>query len=48
VNGVVLIPSGCAQDVLAAAQQVLDREAELLRYIGGPDFRLSETGEFLH
>jgi 4-hydroxy-4-methyl-2-oxoglutarate aldolase len=48
VNGVVLIPSGCADTVLDAARQVLAREEELLRYIAGPDFRLSENGEFLH
>jgi regulator of RNase E activity RraA len=48
VNGVVLIPADCAQDVLAAAQQVLAREEDLLRYITGPEFRLSADGEFLH
>jgi 4-hydroxy-4-methyl-2-oxoglutarate aldolase len=48
VNGVVLIPSSCAQEVLAASREVLAREEELLRYIAGPDFRLSEHGEFLH
>lgn len=48
VNGVVHIPAACAQDVLAAAQEVLAREAELLRYITAPEFRLTEDGEFLH
>jgi 4-hydroxy-4-methyl-2-oxoglutarate aldolase len=48
VNGVVLIPSSCAGEVVAAARQVLAREEELLRYIAGPDFRLSDNGEFLH
>ncbi len=48
VNGVVLIPSSRAEEVLTASQEVLAREEELLRYIAGPDFRLSENGEFLH
>ncbi|HWE64418.1 MAG TPA: RraA family protein [Chloroflexota bacterium] len=48
VNGLVLIPADCAQEVLAASQQVLARETELLQYINSPEFRLSDEGEFMH
>jgi 4-hydroxy-4-methyl-2-oxoglutarate aldolase len=48
VNGVVSIPAACAEQVLAAAQEVLARESALLQYIAGPDFQLSEDGEFRH
>jgi regulator of RNase E activity RraA len=48
VNGVVLIPGECAQEVIVAAEEVLAREASLLQYINSPDFKLSEEGEFIH
>ncbi len=48
VNGVVLIPTACAQEIIAAAEEVLAREATLLQYINSPDFKLNEDGEFVH
>ena len=48
VNGVVLIPAACAEQVPAAAQEVLARENALLRYIASPEFQLSPDGEFRH
>jgi 4-hydroxy-4-methyl-2-oxoglutarate aldolase len=48
VNGLVLIPTACAQEIIAAAEEVLAREVALLQYINSPDFKLNEDGEFVH
>jgi regulator of RNase E activity RraA len=48
VNGVVLIPTACAPEIITAAGEVLAREAALLQYINSPDFKLNEDGEFVH
>jgi 4-hydroxy-4-methyl-2-oxoglutarate aldolase len=46
-NGVVLIPNEVARDVIASANQILEKEASIIGYYRGADFTLEGVAERL-
>jgi 4-hydroxy-4-methyl-2-oxoglutarate aldolase len=47
-NGVVLIPADCGPDLVAAAQRIVEQEAETLRRIKSPDFTIGPIPDLKH
>lgn len=46
VNGVVVVPSDIADQIPAAAQAILDREAEIMEVAKSPGFKASDLARF--
>lgn len=47
-NGLVHIPDACLDELVPAAQRILAREADTLRYINSPEFTIGPIPELKH
>ena len=47
-NGVVSIPAECAPELVAAAQRIIEQEAETLRRINSPEFTIGPIPDLKH